>query len=277
MLDYSVKMQRARRHLKELETAEEEWRNLGAHSFWTEPDPGDEFGRTVFLATAEPPPRYPISVILGDWLHTMRSALDCFAMSLAEAHTNPLSEDARRASEFPIFGDEDSKGTPGKGPALFHDGRRKIGSWHPGARSVVEALQPYQRGPDFRDDPLWILHELDRLNKHRALHLTAAWSDAVMLDASRCENVDLTGETNLPRWEKTVVYDGTVGDRTEIGRMILTPLDPVKPMHIEVQRSLRVMFGPTLPNIEGASVVQRLDQWSAEIYHLAMAPLESFL
>ena len=42
------------------------------------------------------------------------------------------------------------------------------------ARAVIRNLQPY-KAPEPHRHPLWILHELDRVDKHRALHPVLAW------------------------------------------------------------------------------------------------------
>jgi hypothetical protein len=41
-----------------------------------------------------------------------------------------------------------------------------------GARDLIEALQPYKRGKNFASHPLWAVHELNRIDKHR-IDLTA--------------------------------------------------------------------------------------------------------
>jgi len=41
----------------------------------------------------------------------------------------------------------------------------------PGAEKVLSAVQPYSTG----DDTLWIIHELDRIDKHRLL-IAVAWA-----------------------------------------------------------------------------------------------------
>jgi hypothetical protein len=56
------------------------------------------------LATAEQPPTDPISLLIGDALHNMRSALDALAYALAVAFTQPLPEEVADSSEFPSSG-----------------------------------------------------------------------------------------------------------------------------------------------------------------------------
>lgn len=285
MFDYMLKIQRARRHLKDLEAAEAEWRAFGKHSLWTEPDPHDPSGRLVFYATAEQPPAYPISVLIGDWLHNWRSALGALALQLAVSFTSPLPDAFAKVSEFPIFGDEDRNGVSGVGSANFHKTKRtgapapgsglfKIQGWNPQAQAAVERLQPYQRGPAFREDPLWIVHELNIMDKHRALHTVAAWSDSALLDPRRSRNYGGSAPNGL---QHISVTQGPVETRTEIGRMALQPLDPELDMRVEVQNSLRIAFGPGNGRVEFESVVPKLGELDALLFTGVLPALEKFL
>lgn len=59
--------------------------------------------------------------------------------------------------------------------------RNKIGCIHPDAQSIIKGLQPHNRGDKFASDPLWKLHRLNNMDKHRAPHITqvaiSAWAD----------------------------------------------------------------------------------------------------
>ncbi len=139
----------------------------------------------------EQPAPYPLAVKIGECLHNMRSSLDLLAYELAAASTKLLPDDVAESSEFPIFGDEDKSGQPGIGRSAFFrttkagtpapgSGIYKIRGIDPRTQTDIERLQPYNRGSHFREDPLWILHKLDRINKHRLLHVVAA-SGALVL------------------------------------------------------------------------------------------------
>ena len=155
--------------------------------------PGVEFGHGLLtaFATAEQPPRDPISLcLIGDTLHNLRSGLDNLAHALALAGPGPLSKEFPGSSEFPIFGDENRKGVAGSGPGLFqNNGLFKIQGWHPDAKAAVELLQPYHRGNDYRSDPLWTLHELDNISKHRLLHPAVAAFESTRWRPSGFTNV----------------------------------------------------------------------------------------
>jgi hypothetical protein len=62
-------------------------------------------------------------------------------------------------SEFPIF----------QRAMTNAEEARKIGCLHPNAVAAIKGMQPHLRGGDYSTHPLWQLHELNRIDKHRAL------------------------------------------------------------------------------------------------------------
>lgn len=115
--------------------------------------------------TRSPPLRW--SAIVGDCIHNLRSALDHLVWELSGGSGN-----APDGTEFPVFLDF---------PAYFQRDRRwqaarGSGLWKirgivaDGAHAEFERLQPF-KGPDPVRHPLWTIHELDRLDKHRSLNV----------------------------------------------------------------------------------------------------------
>jgi hypothetical protein len=211
--------------------------------------PGLPFGQGL-LATditkhPEDPPRDPLSLLIGEVLHNLRSALDTLAYSLAVAYTKPLPEKAAQGSEFLIVGDVDGQGHAGVGSGLFQNARqRRIGAWHPDAQTAVEGLQPYHRGNKFRQHPLWILHELDRFNKHRLLHpaiafnVTANW----LINMDQPTNIHVLGPGVLQFWTGSVETD------TPVARIYgLHPLDPDREMHMDIRPEIDIGFTADAP------------------------------
>lgn len=118
--------------------------------------------------------------LVGDIVHSLRSALDHLAFALnakgyADTHNGAAIPPERQTdSSFPIFGLVNQRGMP-------RDGRRAFGTsssyrfMPAGAVEAIKKLQPYNRGQEFRRDPLWAIHELSRIDKHRIdLVVTAA-------------------------------------------------------------------------------------------------------
>lgn len=109
--------------------------------------------------TITTPPIHPrLNTLVGEFLHDLRSSLDHLAWQLVlDAGRTPS-----RATCFPIA--DADPGTDKKGE------RRSPGV--PGgvsaaARTLIGAAQPYQWGARYREHPLWLLHQLWNIDKHR--------------------------------------------------------------------------------------------------------------
>ena len=234
----------------------------------------DEFGvgRYMAFVTAEQPPADPVSLLIGDTLHNLRSCLDVLAFALASAYTKPLTKEMANTSEFPIFGDEDGEGHGGMGSIRFHERTKserpsarsalaKISGWHPDAQAVVEGLQPYKRGKDFRSDPLWLVHDLDRISKHRLLHPALAAFAGTLWDVNKARNIRAWGPGFLDS------YGGVLEPDTPIGGIVgVQRIDPNAKVEMPIAPALAVVFGPTASGANGKEILPTL----AELYnHLA--------
>lgn len=111
----------------------------------------------IFLLAHHPPPER-ISVIVGDVVHNLRSSLDHAVWCLG----NPPEP----KSCFPIFETED--GFERRGLAVL----RGIPDE---AIKAIRAHQPFQY-EEARRHPLWLLHLLSNIDKHRKLGAVAGYS-----------------------------------------------------------------------------------------------------
>lgn len=102
------------------------------------------------------PPRF--SVLAGEIIHHLRSCFDhlVWHFSVGQKHN-------MRQIDFPVF----EKPPVDKKARERFDGKIQ-GINDPNARSLIERLQPYN-APDPVDDPLFIIHGLDIIDKHREL------------------------------------------------------------------------------------------------------------
>ena len=111
-------------------------------------------------AKREIPPRF--GVLAGEVSHHLRSALDHLVWLLS-------SDQYRRTKEaaiaFPILIKE-----PGKPTEVASYARKIEGIQSAEARKLIKQLQPYNAANPL-DDPLIILHNLDRIDKHQTLVL----------------------------------------------------------------------------------------------------------
>jgi hypothetical protein len=126
-----------------------------------EPEGSDNF---VVRAAHEPIP-LSWAVLIGEILHDFRSVLDHLAWQLASFKGEPP-----KYTEFPIFLKRDE---------FLGRGVKKIRGIGARGRAFITRHQPYKRrhrllpgvSPQATADshPLWLLHELNRVEKHRLL------------------------------------------------------------------------------------------------------------
>ena len=181
--------------------------------------------------------------VIGDCLHNMRSALDHLVYALAGS----AARNAR--TEFPIFVDRDQF-------------RSKQGRLLRGvaddAVTVIKWVQPYRWGARASIHPLWILHELNNIDKHRLLHVTGA--------AMFNPNMELFQVQNANHRFTEVVRSGSMGHNDVFAKMgfdvpWLPEVPPAtgKPVLIHMKSTgstpKSVVFGPSGPAIDQEVVI----------------------
>jgi len=167
---FKLKLDWAKHHIENLRQVTDAWPRTDAYGFIPETNPNT--GRTVVRANIRKPPPPELTLIVGDAVHALRASLDHLALQLAIAFAHPkvIPSELEETSEFVIVGDTDEL----RGAHRFDRAAgTKLRGIDPGARDVIKALQPYHRKDGYAEDPLWVIHELDRIDKHRRLNLTA--------------------------------------------------------------------------------------------------------
>jgi hypothetical protein len=269
---HEAKVSRALHHLEQLAGELSAWSDensrLTTHRFYPR---SSEY---VVWVTTKQLDRSGLAVEIGDCLHNLRSGLDHLAYELAISFTRqPLPKKIAEDSEFPIFGDEDSQGTPGCGPTRFKDAKRKIAGVDPAAQAVIERLQPYQLGADFRTHELWRLYDLARIDRHRLLHLSVLYSTGILLTPGSHLNIATIGGG-----EGLYAHEGEIelGQRTEVARLTVTPTDPKKRVYMNIKPALEVVFAANSP-AAGESVPAVLAGIYNYIVNDVLTALERFL
>jgi hypothetical protein len=161
-----AKLSRAKHHAVHIQTALNSWRSAvreGKHGVAKMRPNGKGFE----MAISEPPPLDPaLPLMVGDYVHNIRSSLDHLVaqLSVQAGHAIGLT----RHLNFPVYKSE---------TLYLKDYRHKlIKLVCPEALTAIERSQPYQakhQGIDPATDPLWILAELDNIDKHRVLVVVA--------------------------------------------------------------------------------------------------------
>ena len=180
--------------------------------------------------------------VIGDCLHNMRSALDHLVYALA----GPAASSVR--TEFPIFIDRDK----------FRSSEpRVLRGVAEAALTIIKWVQPYRWGLRASAHPLWVLHELNNIDKHRLLHVTGA----AMFDP----DMELFHVQNATHRFTEVVRSGPMKPDAVFAKMGFdvpwtpeVPPDPGKPVLIHMKSTgstpKSVVFGPTGPAV-GQEVV----------------------
>jgi hypothetical protein len=106
-----------------------------------------------------PPPR--LATVTGELLHDLRSGLEHLAWVLVEVNGGQPTDH----TSFPIL-----KTRPAANRQGIHPPPTVIGGVSPTAAALIDRAQPYQCGPRYMEHPLWVLHKLWNIDKHR--HIT---------------------------------------------------------------------------------------------------------
>jgi hypothetical protein len=150
-----------------------------------------------------------LGVIIGDVVHNLRSALDHLAWQLAILDG---CEPPPALTEFPIFlkeSDYEAR-TPKTGEPRRASGLFKVRGLDPNDQAMVKSMQPFHTHPsDPKGAPLWVLHDLANIDKHRICPVTipaVRWTLFGDPEFSECEFI------------RDEHFKGPYRDRDEVAR-----------------------------------------------------------
>lgn len=242
------KLDRADRHLQEIEgavTAD----LLDAYTVETQFN--TEMNKWVYVITNVTHPPVELGVIVGDFVHNLRSSLDHLVYQLVEV----AGGDHSVKSSFPIFADS----------ARYRDessGRKCLRQIDParGAKidatylGEIDALQPHAAGRGGASDPLWLLSELSNIDKHRILH---AGIVAVALGVIVLKSPDMPGRelTRLKISQKRAL---AVEEGAILEVLNGFPRDKNPDEYFDLKRTSDVHFGDGSQDIKGRPVLETL-------------------
>jgi hypothetical protein len=148
----NAKLEWAERHIDHLQDAWNTFRQ-DAYRVDSEDDPntGD---RTYYLTKAEPVDQ-DFSLIIGDAVHGLRSALDHLAYHVMSISPG-VTEKMLRNVYFPI----------GEDPKEYASKRARIKEMRQDAIEEIDRIEPYEGGGG---KILWHLHSIDIIDKHKLL------------------------------------------------------------------------------------------------------------
>jgi len=152
------KIKWADKHITDFRSAAERFNKGKPYEFNVEKD--SKTGQKTYVVTKVTPIPPEISLIIGDALHSFRSALDCLACCLVNANQGHITT----STCFPIT---DAVPSSPSQQASFD---RKIAGMRQDAKDAIRAIRPYKGG----DETLWRLHRLNITDKHRMLMAAAS-------------------------------------------------------------------------------------------------------
>ena len=164
LIGIRAKIERAKEHVRNLESTMQAFRGSDPYGFRIDDDPetGDKIHR-IQIRSQTP---CSFSLIAGDAIHNIRSALDHLACRLVEAN----GRQPHGSTYFPIA-ETFEKYKASKGGKV--EGMSAV------AKDLIDATKPY--GESGGTDDLWALHRLDIHDKHKLLMVTAFSISAVRM------------------------------------------------------------------------------------------------
>lgn len=229
--NHELRLERAEQHLQSLETEVKRWLGINPYSLFHEFD--TQGGDNVIRVR---PYRWTIplefGLIISDCIHNLRAALDNLLYDLALAHNrgNPLPSEVEERVMFPISRDRKKFKT---------GGAWRIRDIDPRAQAIIEGLQPYNQGNNYASDPLWVLNELSRIDKHRLVYTTLL---------SQGEGVfGFAGEGHVYDVRLFGSDPAGIEHTVEVVRYRAKPFEPGGKVHVQFAFKFDIAFGQGSP------------------------------
>lgn len=229
------KIRRARTHLKCLYDQINTYHDPNPYEVVNKTYP-EERKYEAWLKVHREPDRLSWGVLLGDYLHNLRSALDQLVGQLV------LLSGAKkigRGSQFPIATTGREYWCPSKdGKPGARD--RFLGGVAEQYRTRIDAFQPYRAGDAFavKWDSLSVLSWLSNVDKHQSIH--PAW--ALIAKDLGPESFDIVGGDEFAI--VGIVYEeGPLEDGTKVLTVTFSTQDPNAKMHVKGDLPLDIAFG----------------------------------
>jgi hypothetical protein len=268
--DCVLKLRRSYAHLEDVKGKIGLYLDAANETFTTDPDP-DRPGHVRGWVTADKPARDPFSLLIGDCLQNLRTSLDQIAFELNTGRTSHATQDIEKRSEFPIFGEDSPTDT---GHDRFHrchvkggkigtpvptSGLAKTEGMDSAAQKIIEKLQPYYRGNAYDTDPLWRIHELNRIDKHRSLHAAVGFSGGPQLHVEPTDGPDFQRALSEGGFRGILdVRHGNVDGRTQIGAWPAGSTPEGKKLSAALGPRLTFTFEESVPLVGGEDVIEVL-------------------
>ncbi len=227
-----LKVERAKEHFRYLQAQIVTF--LAQNPYGIVIDQDKKTGEAIWYARVSQEPPGQWAAIVGDIVHNLRAALDHIVFQL-------IGDPQNEYSEFP---------SSWKAEHYESSGRGKIKGVPVAAETIIQTVQPYQRGDAYHAHPLYLLNELARRDRHRLLNIVGA--------AARIQQFTIgKGDIHIDRLEiGGPQFVCPLKDGAQIIRLKMTAEPPVD---VESQFAFEIAFEEIGP-AKGQTVVPLLQQ-----------------
>jgi hypothetical protein len=252
LIGVRAKIERAKQLVREFEEALQSFR--GTNPYGVVAENNAQTGDRIYTIKTRTPIPLELPLIAGLAIHQLRSSLDHLAWQLVEANGHTPG----KWTYFPIS----------ENKSKYIASSDKVQGMSAGAIKLIDAAKPYQGG----NDALWALHELDNIDKHRFLLVTAfgAAEPIVRLTKGRFGGshvvIKIHDGLSEARQRDEVVF---LEDGAEIGRVVGCGESEV---YTNLDVSFEIAFGEPQV-VRGKPVLPFLHQVS----HLVGATVDQFI
>ena len=221
-----LKVERAKRHICELDTEISTFRGRERYRIVIETDTTTHWHQAIFRVQEDIPAYF--AVIIGDVVHNLRSALDLLACELVRLNRRNDSK-----VYFPFAKTRDD--------LVIAIKRARIDRAGPEVVTIIRSLKPYKGG----DDTLRAIHDLNIMDKHKLL--IPIWQLA------KIDHLKMTSE---PHSAEVIGGTALLKDGDKLFGMAGLSAHEIK---YDFKWSFDIAFGEGQP-LEGESVIPTLYQ-----------------
>lgn len=253
-----LKLRRAEKHLNAVKSAIDDFIEKKPYTFVVEANP-EPPNYVIVARVKQIAPDDELGVIIGDFAHNARSALDLLISQLSKL---PPDDGRRFSLQFPIFGT----------PKGYRDHmKRYLAGVIPEHATIIEGFQPYKRSDGLDNDALGILSHINDTDKHRIIHVIGAVASFrglgfsgpgrlgsnVLIGSGVAMHIAHGASVNFGNgFSYTGVGDGVITkDRTIVAKLTAKTPSQVN-MHPEAQ--IAVKFDEGSARVKGRPVVDTL-------------------
>ena len=256
------RVERANEQRRDLEVEMRAWAKSGAYKVGTHNN--SETGHTSFYV-AELRDITPLThSLIGEIIHTLRTALDHLAYQLLLVSTTPTPAEESRI-KFPIY--DDSKTTEADAFGPIKTLRKEI-------IEAIRKVNPSKSGQPL----LWILHSLDIVDKHRRILICHLAHHSVFIRDALRQLLTETGYADMVPFvalRPAFFTSQRTGRKAQVGDVLMVAPPGYDKVNEKLQFTFDIAFDePQI--IEGKSVIETLDATIKVVEHL-ITSFEPFL